>query len=110
MTSRGTLRQANKRFSEPKEVSFRFSQDDTASSPNPSLEAESQVGAGELETSLMPSSQRPDAYLARRGVGNLTAVVAGMVQSRAELTMSGLGSAITDPAHAEAGMQRLQRA
>ena len=43
-------------------------------------------------------------------MGNLTAVVAGIVQTRAELTMSGLGSAITEPAHAQAGMQRLQRA
>jgi hypothetical protein len=48
--------------------------------------------------------------LDRRVVGNLTAVVAGIVQTRAELTTSELGSAITGPGHAEAGTQRLQRA
>jgi hypothetical protein len=87
-----------------------FSQYATVSIPNPSPEEESQKWAGELETYLIPYSQRLDAYLDRRVVGNLTAVVAGIVQTRTELTTSGVGSAITGPVHAEAGMQRLQRA
>lgn len=87
-----------------------FSQYDTASSVKQIPEEESQSWAAELETYLTPYRQRLDAYLDRRVVGNLVAAVAGIVQTRAELTMSGLGSAITEPAHAEAGMQRLQRA
>ncbi len=43
-------------------------------------------------------------------VGNLTATVAAIVQTRTELTTSTLGRAICGPAHAEAGTQRLQRA
>jgi hypothetical protein len=43
-------------------------------------------------------------------VGNLTATVAGIVQTRSEWTTSALGSAICGPEHAEAGSQRLQRA
>ncbi len=43
-------------------------------------------------------------------VGNLSATVAAIVQTRTELTTSALGSAICGPAHAEAGTQRLQRA
>jgi Transposase DDE domain len=43
-------------------------------------------------------------------VGNLTATVAGIVQTRSELTTSELGSALCGPEHAEAGTQRLQRA
>ena len=46
----------------------------------------------------------------RRVVGNLTATVAAIVQTRTELTTSALGSAICGPAHAQAGTQRLQRA
>jgi hypothetical protein len=80
-----------------------FSQYDTGSIPKPSLEEESQFWADELETYLIPSSERLDAYLDRRVVGNLTAVVAGIVQTRAELTLSGLGSTITEPAHARSG-------
>jgi len=87
-----------------------FSQYDTISMPKPTPEEESQLWAEELETYLSPYCQRLDAYLDRRIVGNLTAAVAGIVQTRTELTMSGLGSAITEPAHAGAGMQRLQRA
>ncbi len=73
-------------------------------------EEESQFWAEQLETYLAPYAERLDAYLDRRVVGNLTAVVAGMVQTRTEVTMSELGSAITGPGHAEAGTQRLQRA
>jgi hypothetical protein len=86
------------------------SQYDTARTAKPTLEEESQWWATQLETYLTPYRRRLDAYLDRRVVGNLTAAVAGIVQTRTELTTSGLGSAITGPAHAEAGMQRLQRA
>lgn len=87
-----------------------FSQYDIAGIQKQTPEEESQSWAGELENYLTPYSQRLDAYLDRRVVGNLTAVVAGIVQTRAELTTSELGSAITGPEHAEAGTQRLQRA
>jgi hypothetical protein len=73
-------------------------------------EAESQYWTQQLETYLEPVSQRLDAYLDRRVVGNLTAAVAGIVTARAPVTTSELGSAILGPAHAEAGTQRLQRA
>src|SRR5258708_37206427 len=73
-------------------------------------EEESQWWAEQLESYLAPYSERLDAYLDRRVVGNLTATVAGIVQTRAELTTSELGSAICGPEHAEAGTQRLQRA
>jgi hypothetical protein len=43
-------------------------------------------------------------------VGNLTATIASIVQTRSELTLSPLGSAICGPEHTEAGTQRLQRA
>ena len=73
-------------------------------------EEESQWWAEQLETYLAPYSERLDAYLDRRVVGNLRATVAGIVQTRSELTTSELGSAICGPEHAEAGTQRLQRA
>ena len=73
-------------------------------------EEESQWWASQLETYLAPYSERLDAYLDRRVVGNLRATVAGIVQTRSELTTSELGSAICGPEHAEAGTQRLQRA
>ena len=73
-------------------------------------EEESQWWASQLETYLAPYSERLDAYLDRRVVGNLTATVAGIVQTRSELTTSELGSAICGPEHAQAGTQRLQRA
>lgn len=73
-------------------------------------EEESQRWASQLETYLAPYSQRLDAYLDRRVVGNLTAPVAGIVQTRAELTLAERGSAICGPEHTEAGTQRLQRA
>ena len=73
-------------------------------------EAESQWWAGQLGTYLAPYCERLDAYLDCRVVGNLMAAVAGIVQTRAPLTTSELGSAICGPAHAEAGTQRLQRA
>ena len=76
----------------------------------PTPQEESQAWADELENYLRPYSQRLDAYLDRRVVGNLTALVAGIVQTRAELTTSQLGSTITGPEHGEAGTQRLQRA
>lgn len=71
---------------------------------------ESQWWAQQLETYLWPYRERLDAYLDRRVVGNLTATVAGIVQTRTELTTSALGSAICGPEHTDAGMQRLQRA
>jgi hypothetical protein len=73
-------------------------------------EEESQFWAQQLESYLAPYSERLDAYLDRRVVGNLRATVAGIVQTRSELTTSELGSAICGPGHAEAGTQRLQRA
>jgi Transposase DDE domain len=69
----------------------------------------SQVCAQELEEYLAPYSQRLDAYLDRRIVGNLIAAVAGIVQTRSDLTLSELGSTITGPQHSEAGTQRLSR-
>jgi hypothetical protein len=79
--------------------------------PEPqTAEEESQWWAEQLETYLAPYRERLDAYLDRRVVGNLTAAVAGIVQTRAPLTTSELGSTICGPAHAEAGTQRLQRA
>lgn len=82
----------------------------TSTSEKPTPEEESQWWAEQLETYLTPYSERLDAYLDRRVVGNVTATVAGIVQTRSELTMSELGSAICRLAHAEAGIQRLQRA
>jgi hypothetical protein len=71
---------------------------------------ESQWWAQQLETYLRPYSQRLDAYLDRRVVGNLMATSASIVRTRSELTLSELGSAICGPEHTEAGTQRLHRA
>ena len=49
-------------------------------------EAMSQTCAQELETYLTPWSERLDAYVDRRIVGNLIATVAGIVQTRSDLT------------------------
>jgi hypothetical protein len=87
-----------------------FSQYDTAGIEKPIAQEESQAWADELEHYLRPYSERLDAYVDRRVVGNVTAVVAGIIQTRTELTTSELGSAITGPEHAQAGTQRLQRA
>ena len=73
-------------------------------------EEESAFWVEQLERYLAPYSQRLDAYLDRRVVGNLIATVAGIVRTRTQLTTSELGSAICGPEHAEAGTQRLQRA
>lgn len=73
-------------------------------------EEESQIWAKQLETYLRPYMERLDAYLDRRVVGNLTATVESRVQTRTDLTLSELGSAICGPEHANAGTQRLQRA
>ncbi len=87
-----------------------FFQYDTALIEEQTAEEESQWWAEQLETYLAPYRERLDAYLDRRVVGNLTAVVAGIVQTRVPLTTSELGSTICGPAHAEAGTQRVQRA
>jgi hypothetical protein len=87
-----------------------FFQYDTQGNEKHTGEEESQWWARQLERYLTAYSERRDAYLDRRVVGNLTATVAGIVQTRAELTTSEVGSAITGPGHAEAGTQRLQRA
>lgn len=87
-----------------------FSQYAISAQPLPPGEQESQWWAEQLERYLAPVSERLDAYLDRRVVGNLVATVAGIVQARTCLTSSELGSALTGPEHAEAGMQRLQRA
>lgn len=73
-------------------------------------EEESQWWAEQLESYLAPLSERLDAYLDRRVVGNLTATVASIVPTRTPLTLSELGSALLSPAHAAVGTERLQRA
>ncbi len=88
-------------------MSFQY---DTDSQEKPPAQEESPFWAQQLATYLAPYHERLDAYLDRRVVGNLTATVAAIVQTRSELTTSALGSAICEPAHAEAGTQRLQRA
>src|SRR2546421_3991773 len=88
-------------------MSFQY---DTDSQEKPPAQEESQFWAEQLATYLAPYHERLDAYLDRRVVGNLTATVAAIVQTHSELTTSALGSAICEPAHAEAGTQRLQRA
>ena len=87
-----------------------FLQYDTDGNETQTAEEGSQFWAQQLETYLRPYSQRLDAYLDRRVVGNLTATIASIVQTRSELTLSQLGSAICGPEHTEAGTQRLQRA
>jgi hypothetical protein len=91
------------------EVVFMFIQYGTEGNEKQTAEEESQFWAQQLETYLAPYSERLDAYLDRRVVGNLTATVAGIVQTRSELTTSEVGSALCGPGHAEAGTQRLQR-
>src|SRR2546421_199117 len=88
-------------------MSFQY---DTDSQEKPPAQEESQFWDEQLATYLAPYHERLDAYLDRREVGNLTATVAAIVQTHSELTTSALGSAICEPAHAEAGTQRLQRA
>lgn len=73
-------------------------------------EEESQWWAQQLESYLTPYSERLDAYVDRRVVGNVKATVAGIIQTRTELTTSELGSTICGPEHTEAGKARLQRA
>jgi hypothetical protein len=92
------------------EVVIMFIQYGTEAKEKQTAEEESQWWAEQLESYLAPYSERLDAYLDRRVVGNLTATVAGIVQTRTELTTSEVGSAICGPEHAEAGTQRLQRA
>jgi hypothetical protein len=87
-----------------------FIQYATDSQERETKEEESQWWGKQLERYLALYSERLDAYLDRRVVGNLTAAVAGIVQTRSERTLSELGSAMCGPEHAEAGMQRLQRA
>src|SRR3989442_1468738 len=87
-----------------------FFQYGTDANEKQTAEEASQWWASQLESYLAPYSERLDAYLDRRVVGNLRATVAGIVQTRSELTTSELGSAICGPEHAEAGTQRLQRA
>ena len=83
---------------------------DTENTNKQTAEEESQVWAQQLESYLAPYCQRLDAYLDRRVVGNLSATVAGIVQTRSELTTSELGSVLCGPEHSDAGTQRLQRA
>src|SRR5438270_1835928 len=87
-----------------------FQYDISRQEPSLSEEDESQFWAEQLARYLAPYHERLDAYLDRRVVGNLTATVGAIVQTRAEWTTSELGSAICGPAHAEAGTQRLQYA
>src|SRR5437660_12222443 len=83
---------------------------DTDAQEQSRAQEESQFWAEQLARYLAPSHERLDAYLDQRVVGNLTATVAAIVQTRTELTTSELGSAICGPAHAEVGTQRLHRA
>src|SRR2546423_963871 len=83
---------------------------DTDAQEQAPAQEESQFWAEQLATYLAAYHERLDASLDRRVVGNLTATVAAIVQTRSELTTSALGSAICGPAHADAGTQRLQRA
>src|SRR2546421_9214415 len=85
-------------------------QEDTDFQEQPTGEEESQWWAQQLARYLAPYQERLDAYLDRRGGGNLMTTVAAIVQTRTELTTSALGGAICGPAHAEAGTQRLQPA
>ena len=91
------------------EVVYMFIQYGTEGNEKQTAEEESQWWAQQLETYLAPYSERLDAYLDRRVVGNLTATVAGIAQTRSALTTSEVGSALCGPGHAEAGTQRLQR-
>ena len=54
----------------------------TGAKEKQSPEEESPFWVEQLETYLAPYSQRLDAYLDRRVVGNLTATVAAIVQTR----------------------------
>jgi hypothetical protein len=65
-----------------------FFQYDTKGNEKQPGEEESQLWASQLETYLAPYSERLDAYVDRRVVGNLIATVAGIVQMRSELTTS----------------------
>lgn len=73
-------------------------------------EEESPWWTEQLESYLAPYSERLDARLDRRVVGNLMTSIAGIIRTRTALTMSELGSALCGPDHADAGTQRLQRA
>jgi len=87
-----------------------FFQYGTAGNETQLTEAEeSQMWAKQLERYLQPYSERLDAYLDRRVVGNVTATIASIVQTRRELTLTEVGSALCGPEHTEAGVQRLQR-
>src|SRR2546428_2282134 len=88
-------------------MSFQY---DTDSQEKPPAQEESQFWDEQLATYLAPYRERLDAYLDRRVVGNLTATIAAIVQTRTELTTSEVGSVLCGPAHADAGTQRLQRA
>ena len=59
-----------------------FFQYGTEEKETQTAEEESQCWAKPLETYLTPYSERLDAYLDRRVVGNLTATVAAIVQTR----------------------------
>ena len=81
----------------------------TGAKEKQSPEEESQLWASELQTYLAPYSERLDAFLDRRVVGNVMATIASIVQTRADLTLSELGSGLCGPEHADAGTQRVQR-
>jgi hypothetical protein len=74
-----------------------FFQYGTDSKEQPTAAEESQLWGEQLETYLAPYSERLDAYLDRRVVGNLTATVAGIVQTRSELTTREWGRVICGP-------------
>jgi hypothetical protein len=70
---------------------------------------ESLFWAKQLETYLQPYSERLDAYVDRRVVGNVTATIGSIVRTRSELTLTEVGSALCGPEHTDAGVGRLQR-
>lgn len=83
---------------------------DTENPSRPTAEEESQFWAEQLERYLRPYSERLDAYLDRRVVGNLTGLIGSLVQQRGEVTLTTLGSGLTGPDHVQAGIGRLDRA
>jgi hypothetical protein len=89
------------------EVVFMFFEYGIGAKEKQPPEEESQFWASELERYLAPYSQRLDAYLDRRVVGNVTATIASIVQARRDLTLSELGSGLCGPEHADAGTQRV---
>src|SRR2546421_11176397 len=76
---------------------------DTDSQEQPTAQEESQFWAQQLARYLAPYQERLDAYLDRRGVGNLITTGAAIVERRQELTTSPLGRGILRPTEGGGG-------